>query len=155
MSAPATRSDPGATQDPVSPTETPPSKKTTFALRHVGHSSLDPRSASAAILPWILADVLRRSGCGDSGSGPGRPVYLCLAGPVARCVPAGDCSSGSVFVFEHRAVDFCNFAKARGDPRCFACLVRLQPDNGESKLACHVLRGETTQQVCRARCLVV
>uniref|UniRef100_A0A8C4WZD0 TBC1 (tre-2/USP6, BUB2, cdc16) domain family, member 1 n=2 Tax=Eptatretus burgeri TaxID=7764 RepID=A0A8C4WZD0_EPTBU len=147
MSAPASRPDPGATQDPVSPTETPRSKKTTFALRHVGHSSLDPRSASAAILPWILADVQRRSGCGDSGRGPGRPVYLRLAGPVARCVPAGDASSGSVFVFEHRAVDFCSFAKARRDPRCFACLVRLQPENAESKLACHVLRAETTQQV--------
>uniref|UniRef100_UPI00358FB262 TBC1 domain family member 4 isoform X2 n=1 Tax=Myxine glutinosa TaxID=7769 RepID=UPI00358FB262 len=153
MSAPKTCSDFGATQDPIAPMETPP-KETIFALRHVGHSSLDPRAASAAVLPWILADVRRRCESdrhhphgGDSGSGPGRPVSLRMADSVARCVPAGKGASGSVFLFEHRAVDFCSFAKARRDPRCFACLVRLQPENAESELACHVFRGETTEQV--------
>ncbi|XP_056411494.1 TBC1 domain family member 4 isoform X2 [Hyla sarda] len=121
-----------------------------FRLWYVGWSSLDRRT-SLPMLPWLVAEIRRRAerqeppGC----VAPCREVQLLLVAPHLRCVPALNGASGNtaVFIFEHKAQHIARFIHNSQDPSYFAYLIKTQPDNPESEMACHVFKAADPSQV--------
>ncbi|XP_012327472.2 TBC1 domain family member 4 isoform X2 [Aotus nancymaae] len=132
-----------------------------FRLWYVGGSCLDRRT-TLPMLPWLMAEIRRRSqkpeagGCGGPAA---REVILVLSAPFLRCVPApGAGASGgtspsaaqpnpAVFIFEHKAQHISRFIHNSHDLTYFAYLIKAQPDDPESQMACHVFRATDPNQV--------
>ncbi|XP_035152131.2 TBC1 domain family member 4 isoform X13 [Callithrix jacchus] len=132
-----------------------------FRLWYVGGSCLDRRT-TLPMLPWLMAEIRRRSqkpevgGCGGPAA---REVILVLSAPFLRCVPApgAGASGGSspsaaqpnpaVFIFEHKAQHISRFIHNSHDLTYFAYLIKAQPDDPESQMACHVFRATDPNQV--------
>lgn len=136
---------------PLQLEEETPNKPTDkkFRLWYVGWSSLDRRT-TLPMLPWLMAEIRRRSerqelpGC----SAPSREVQLLLGIPHLRCVPvACSVTSPAVFIFEHKAQHISRFIHNSTDLTYFAYLIKAQPDNPESEMACHVFRATDPNQV--------
>ncbi|XP_052641925.1 TBC1 domain family member 4 isoform X3 [Harpia harpyja] len=151
------------------PQPAPPGEKR-FRLWYVGSSCLDRRT-TLPMLPWLMAEIRRRGQRqepgGALGSGvPAREVLLLLGSPTLRCVPAGPASPGrpagpgpaagpgrpaspapAVFIFEHRAQHIARFIHNSHDLTYFAYLIKAQPDNPDSPMACHVFRATDPNQV--------
>ncbi|KAG9492108.1 hypothetical protein GDO78_000564 [Eleutherodactylus coqui] len=131
------------------PDPTPKGEKR-FRLWYVGWSSLDRRT-TLPMLPWLVAEIRRRAerqeppGC----VAPCREVQLLLVTPHLRCVPALNGASGNtaVFIFEHKAQNIARFIHNTQDPSYFAYLIKTQPDNPESEMACHVFKAADPSQV--------
>ncbi|XP_077014546.1 TBC1 domain family member 4 isoform X2 [Tamandua tetradactyla] len=132
-----------------------------FRLWYVGGSCLDRRT-TLPMLPWLMAEIRRRSQkpeAGGCGAPPAREVLLVLSAPFLRCVPAPDAGrSGatspaaaqpnpSVFIFEHKAQHISRFIHNSHDLTYFAYLIKAQPDDPESQMACHVFRATDPNQV--------
>uniref|UniRef100_A0A3P9KW04 TBC1 domain family member 4 n=1 Tax=Oryzias latipes TaxID=8090 RepID=A0A3P9KW04_ORYLA len=117
-----------------------------FALTYVGWCTLDRRT-TLPMLPWLVAEIRRRSEKG--GFGPvmqPREVQLLLHSPFIRCVPSSsNCSS--VFIFEHKAQLIARFIHNSNDLSYFSYLLRGQPDNPESEMSCHVFKAFDPNQV--------
>ncbi|XP_069061379.1 TBC1 domain family member 4 isoform X2 [Pleurodeles waltl] len=120
-----------------------------FRLWYVGWSSLDRRT-TLPMLPWLMAEIRRRSerqelpGC----SAPSREVQLLLGTPHLRCVPvACSVTNPAVFIFEHKAQHISRFIHNSTDLTYFAYLIKAQPDNPESEMACHVFKATDPNQV--------
>eukprot|EP00079_Xenopus_tropicalis_P008672 XP_002931984.2 PREDICTED: TBC1 domain family member 4 isoform X2 [Xenopus tropicalis] len=121
-----------------------------FHLWYIGWSSLDRRT-TLPMLPWLVAEIRRRAerqdppGC----AAPCREVNLLLVTPHIRCVPAlnGANANSAVFIFEHKAQHISRFIHNSQDPSYFAYLIKTQPDNPESEMACHVFKANTPRQV--------
>ncbi|MEE6470988.1 hypothetical protein FKM82_009131 [Ascaphus truei] len=121
-----------------------------FRLWYVGWSSLDRRT-SLPMLPWLVAEIRRRAerqeppGC----VAPCREVQLLLVTPHLRCVPTsnGAGANTAVFIFEHKAQHIARFIHNSQDPSYFAYLIKTQPDNPESEMACHVFKATDPSQV--------
>ncbi|XP_075887234.1 TBC1 domain family member 4 isoform X3 [Nelusetta ayraudi] len=117
-----------------------------FGLTYIGWSLLDRRT-TLPMLPWLVAEIRRRSEKGDCGPGvQPRDVQLLFNPPFLRCVPAS-CSNSSVFIFEHKAQLISRFIHNSNDLTYFAYLLRGQPDNPESEMSCHVFRAPEPKQV--------
>ncbi|XP_004416694.1 PREDICTED: TBC1 domain family member 4 isoform X6 [Odobenus rosmarus divergens] len=132
-----------------------------FRLWYVGGSCLDRRT-TLPMLPWLMAEIRRRSqkpeagGCGAPAT---REVLLVLSAPFLRCVPApgGGAAGGlgpaaaqpnpAVFIFEHKAQHISRFIHNSHDLTYFAYLIKAQPDDPESQVACHVFRATDPNQV--------
>ncbi|CAN9497580.1 unnamed protein product [Ophioblennius macclurei] len=116
-----------------------------FPLTYIGWSSLDRRT-TLPMLPWLVAEIRRRSERGDCGPVlQPRDVHLVLCPPFVRCVPSAS-SNASVFIFEHKAQLISRFIHNSNEHTYFAYLLRGQPDNPESEMSCHVFRtGEASQ----------
>ncbi|XP_027445182.2 TBC1 domain family member 4 isoform X4 [Zalophus californianus] len=129
-----------------------------FRLWYVGGSCLDRRT-TLPMLPWLMAEIRRRSqkpeagGCGAPAT---REVLLVLSAPFLRCVPApGVGAAGpaaaqpnpAVFIFEHKAQHISRFIHNSHDLTYFAYLIKAQPDDPESQVACHVFRATDPNQV--------
>ncbi|XP_067419343.1 TBC1 domain family member 4 isoform X2 [Emydura macquarii macquarii] len=127
-----------------------------FKLWYVGWSCLDRRT-TLPMLPWLMAEIRRRSQRQEPGgplgsSVPPREVQLLLGSPNLRCVPAtSSCSPASaspaVFIFEHKAQHISRFIHNSHDLTYFAYLIKAQPDNPESQMVCHVFRATDPNQV--------
>ncbi|XP_060247518.1 TBC1 domain family member 4 isoform X4 [Meriones unguiculatus] len=132
-----------------------------FRLWYVGGSCLDRRT-TLPMLPWLMAEIRRRSQkpeAGGCGASPAREVLLVLSAPFLRCVPApgagvgGGAGSGvaqpstGVFIFEHKAQHISRFIHNSHDLTYFAYLIKAQPDDPESQMACHVFRATDPNQV--------
>ncbi|KAM9320504.1 TBC1 domain family member 4 [Gastrophryne carolinensis] len=136
-------------EEPSAPDRSPKGEKR-FCLWYVGWSSLDRRT-TLPMLPWLVAEIRRRAerqeppGC----VAPCREVHLLLVAPHLRCVPALNGASGNsaVFIFEHKAQHIARFIHNSRDPSYFAYLIKTQPDNPESEMACHVFRASDPSQV--------
>ncbi|XP_043852089.1 TBC1 domain family member 4 isoform X3 [Dromiciops gliroides] len=130
-----------------------------FRLWYVGWSCLDRRT-TLPMLPWLMAEIRRRSQKPEPGTA--REVLLLLSSPYLRCVPAPSVSSAgsggspstpgplpnpSVFIFEHKAQHISRFIHNSHDLTYFAYLIKAQPDNPESQMACHVFRATDPNQV--------
>uniref|UniRef100_A0A671RI73 TBC1 domain family member 4 n=1 Tax=Sinocyclocheilus anshuiensis TaxID=1608454 RepID=A0A671RI73_9TELE len=116
-----------------------------FALWYMGWSSLDKRT-TLPMLPWLVAEIRRKSEKNESGPAQAREVQLYLSPPLIRCVPANS-SNPSVFIFEHKAQFISRFIHNSHDLSYFAYLIRSQPDNPESEMACHVFKACDPNQV--------
>ncbi|XP_008280269.1 TBC1 domain family member 4 isoform X7 [Stegastes partitus] len=117
-----------------------------FALTYIGWSSLD-RRATLPMLPWLVAEIRRRSEKGDCGPVmQPREVQLVLCPPFVRCVPSSS-NNSSVFIFEHKAQLISRFIHNSNDLTYFAYLLRGQPDNPESEMSCHVFKAGDPNQV--------
>ncbi|XP_040003745.1 TBC1 domain family member 4 isoform X4 [Xiphias gladius] len=117
-----------------------------FCLSYVGWSSLDRRT-TLPMLPWLVAEIRRRSEKGDcSPVVQPREVQLVLNPPFLRCVPSGS-NNSSVFIFEHKAQLVSRFIHNSNDLTYFAYLLRGQPDNPESEMSCHVFKARDPNQV--------
>ncbi|KAM8976428.1 TBC1 domain family member 4 isoform 2-T2 [Pelodytes ibericus] len=121
-----------------------------FRLWYVGWSSLDRRT-TLPMLPWLVAEIRRRA---ERQEPPGfvtpcREVQLLLVAPHLRCVPAlnGASANTAVFIFEHKAQHIARFIHNTQDPSYFAYLIKTQPDNPESEMACHVFKATDPSQV--------
>ncbi|KAF7215440.1 transcript variant X4, partial [Nothobranchius furzeri] len=111
-----------------------------FVLTYIGWSSLDRRT-TLPMLPWLVAEIRRRSERGDGGPVmQPREVQLLLHPPFVRCVPSNS-SNSSVFIFEHKAQLISRFIHNSNDLSYFAYLLRGQPDNPESEMSCHVFKA--------------
>uniref|UniRef100_A0A6Q2ZI13 TBC1 domain family member 4 n=1 Tax=Esox lucius TaxID=8010 RepID=A0A6Q2ZI13_ESOLU len=121
-----------------------------FALWYIGWSSLDRRT-TLPMLPWLVAEIRRKSEKNESGreTGPiqAREVQIVLTPPFIRCVPSNKTANSSVFIFEHKAQFISRFIHNSNDLTYFAYLIRSQPDNPESEMACHVFRANDPNQV--------
>ncbi|XP_054231207.1 TBC1 domain family member 4 isoform X5 [Homo sapiens] len=132
-----------------------------FRLWYVGGSCLDHRT-TLPMLPWLMAEIRRRSQkpeAGGCGAPAAREVILVLSAPFLRCVPApGAGVSGgtspsatqpnpAVFIFEHKAQHISRFIHNSHDLTYFAYLIKAQPDDPESQMACHVFRATDPSQV--------
>ncbi|XP_032352759.1 TBC1 domain family member 4 isoform X1 [Camelus ferus] len=132
-----------------------------FRLWYVGSSCLDRRT-TLPMLPWLMAEIRRRSQkpeAGGCGAPAAREVLLVLSAPVLRCVPApGAGTAGgfgpgaaqpnpAVFIFEHKAQHISRFIHNSHDLTYFAYLIKAQPDDPESQMACHVFRATDPNQV--------
>ncbi|XP_037064247.1 TBC1 domain family member 4 isoform X2 [Peromyscus leucopus] len=132
-----------------------------FRLWYVGGSCLDRRT-TLPMLPWLMAEIRRRSQkpeAGGCGAPAAREVLLVLSAPFLRCVPApgagvgGAAGSGTVqphtgvFIFEHKAQHISRFIHNSHDLTYFAYLIKAQPDDPESQMACHVFRATDPNQV--------
>ncbi|XP_040608102.1 TBC1 domain family member 4 isoform X5 [Mesocricetus auratus] len=132
-----------------------------FRLWYVGGSCLDRRT-TLPMLPWLMAEIRRRSQkpeAGGCGAPAAREVLLVLSAPFLRCVPApgagvgGGAGSGTVqpntgvFIFEHKAQHISRFIHNSHDLTYFAYLIKAQPDDPESQMACHVFRATDPNQV--------
>ncbi|XP_028655442.1 TBC1 domain family member 4 isoform X2 [Erpetoichthys calabaricus] len=117
-----------------------------FRLWYMGWSSLDSR-VTMPMLPWLMAEIRRRSEKSEAGATQQREVLLSLTPPLVRCVPAANNSSSSVFIFEHKAHNIFKFIRNSHDLIHFAYLIRTQPDNPESEMACHVFKACDPEQV--------
>ncbi|XP_045423581.1 TBC1 domain family member 4 isoform X2 [Lemur catta] len=132
-----------------------------FRLWYVGGSCLDRRT-TLPMLPWLMAEIRRRSQkpeAGGCGAPAAREVLLVLSAPLLRCVPApGAGPSGgtspaaaqpnpAVFIFEHKAQHISRFIHNSHDLTYFAYLIKAQPDDPESQMACHVFRATDPNQV--------
>ncbi|XP_067300069.1 TBC1 domain family member 4 isoform X2 [Pseudorasbora parva] len=116
-----------------------------FALSYMGWSSLDSRT-TLPMLPWLVAEIRRKSEKNEPGPAQAREVQLCLSPPLIRCVPANS-SNPSVFIFEHKAQFVSRFIHNSHDLSYFAYLIRSQPENPESEMACHVFKACDPNQV--------
>ncbi|KAL2081311.1 hypothetical protein ACEWY4_023164 [Coilia grayii] len=116
-----------------------------FGLWYMGWSSLDRRT-TLPMLPWLVAEIRRKSEKNESGPGQAREVILTLMPPLIRCVPATS-NNASVFIFEHKAQYISRFIHNSNDLTYFAYLIRSQPDNPESEMACHVFKACDPNQV--------
>uniref|UniRef100_A0A8C2D2C0 TBC1 domain family member 4 n=1 Tax=Cyprinus carpio TaxID=7962 RepID=A0A8C2D2C0_CYPCA len=116
-----------------------------FALCYMGWSSLDRRT-TLPMLPWLVAEIRRKSEKNESGPAQAREVQLYLSPPLIRCVPANS-SNLSAFIFEHKAQFISRFIHNSHDLSHFAYLIRSQPDNPESEMACHVFKACDPNQV--------
>lgn len=152
---------------PAQPGATKPGDKR-FRLWYVGGSCLDRRT-TLPMLPWLMAEIRRRSQkpeTGGCGAPAAREVLLVLSAPFLRCVPApgagvaGGSGSGTlqsntgVFIFEHKAQHISRFVHNSHDLTYFAYLIKAQPDDPESQMACHVFRATDPNQAsfgCRGR----
>lgn len=152
---------------PAQPGATKPGDKR-FRLWYVGGSCLDRRT-TLPMLPWLMAEIRRRSQkpeAGGCGAPAAREVLLILSAPFLRCVPApgagvgGGAGSGAVqpntgvFIFEHKAQHISRFIHNSHDLTYFAYLIKAQPDDPESQMACHVFRATDPNQVsfeCQGR----
>ncbi|XP_030301073.1 TBC1 domain family member 4 isoform X2 [Calypte anna] len=144
-----------------------PAGEKRFRLWYVGWSCLDRRT-TLPMLPWLMAEIRRRGQrlepASALGSGvPAREVLLLLGSPTLRCVPAGPASPGrptgsgsgsgpaspasTVFIFEHKAQHITRFVHNSHDLTYFAYLIKAQPDNPDSPVACHVFRATDPNQV--------
>ncbi|GAB1299147.1 TBC1 domain family member 4 [Apodemus speciosus] len=145
---------------PAQPGATKPGDKR-FRLWYVGGSCLDRRT-TLPMLPWLMAEIRRRSQkpeAGGCGAPAAREVILVLSAPFLRCVPApgagvgGGAGSGAVqpntgvFIFEHKAQHISRFIHNSHDLTYFAYLIKAQPDDPESQMACHVFRATDPNQV--------
>ncbi|XP_064030081.1 TBC1 domain family member 4 isoform X1 [Pogoniulus pusillus] len=140
------------------PAPAPPPGEKRFRLWYVGSSCLDRRT-TLPMLPWLVAEIRRRGQRqepgGTLGSGvPAREVLLLLGWPTLRCVPAGPGSPGrpgspapTVFIFEHKPQHISRFIHNSHDLTYFAYLIKAQPDNPDSLMACHVFRATDPNQV--------
>ncbi|KAM6446173.1 TBC1 domain family member 4 isoform 2-T2 [Liasis olivaceus] len=119
-----------------------------FRLWYVGCSCLD-RRATLPMLPWLMAEVRRRSQKPEPGAAPAREVLLLLGAPTLRCVPcsAAGAPGPAVFIFEHRAQHISRFIHNSHDLTYFAYLIKAQPDDPDSPVACHVFRATDPNQV--------
>ncbi|XP_041054884.1 TBC1 domain family member 4 isoform X2 [Carcharodon carcharias] len=118
-----------------------------FTLWYMGCSTLDHRT-TLPMLPWLTAEIRRRCEKQEAGSSlAAREVQLTLAPPLIRCVPQATSSNASVFIFEHKAQHVTRFIHNSHDLTYFAYLIRTQPDNPESEMACHVFRATDPNQV--------
>ncbi|KAL1780537.1 TBC1 domain family member 4 isoform X3 [Sigmodon hispidus] len=132
-----------------------------FRLWYVGGSCLDRRT-TLPMLPWLMAEIRRRSQkpeAGGCGAPAAREVLLVLSAPFLRCIPApgagvgGGAGSGTVqpntgvFIFEHKAQHISRFIHNSHDLTYFAYLIKAQPDDPESQMACHVFRATDPNQV--------
>ncbi|XP_078077706.1 TBC1 domain family member 4 isoform X2 [Mustelus asterias] len=118
-----------------------------FTLWYMGCSTLDRRT-TLPMLPWLMAEIRRRCEKQEAGSSlAAREVLLTLAPPLIRCVPQATSSNSSVFIFEHKAQHVTRFIHNSHDLTYFAYLIRTQPDNPESEMACHVFRATDPNQV--------
>nr|XP_005167834.1 TBC1 domain family member 4 isoform X4 [Danio rerio] len=116
-----------------------------FALWYMGWSALDRRT-TLPMLPWLVAEIRRKSEKNESGPTQAREVQLHLSPPLIRCVPASS-SNPSVFIFEHKAQFISRFIHNSHDLSYFAYLIRSQPENPESEMACHVFKACDPNQV--------
>ena len=111
--------------------------------------------------PWLMAEIRRRSQkpeAGGCGAPAAREVLLVLSAPFLRCVPApgvgATAGSGptaaqpnpAVFIFEHKAQHISRFIHNSQDLTYFAYLIKAQPDDPESQMACHVFRAADPNQ---------
>ncbi|XP_054979654.1 TBC1 domain family member 4 isoform X2 [Sorex araneus] len=129
-----------------------------FWLWYVGGSCLDRRT-TLPMLPWLMAEIRRRSQKPEAGGGgapAAREVLLVLSAPWVRCVPAGPAGgvgpaaappSSAVFIFEHKAQHISRFIHNSHDLTYFAYLIKAQPDDPESQMVCHVFRATDPNQV--------
>lgn len=153
MEQPSSQGEPLPFSHPLEPQPDPqagkaPSEKR-FKLWYVGCSCLDRRT-TLPMLPWLVADIRRRSQRSQEPSSvPPREVLLLLGSPHLRCVPAVGSSAANpaVFIFEHRAQDVARFIHNSHDLTYFAYLVKAQPDDPESHMACHVFKATHPDQV--------
>ncbi|XP_070770388.1 TBC1 domain family member 4 isoform X5 [Enoplosus armatus] len=124
----------------------PPKLDRGFALTYIGWSSLDRRT-TLPMLPWLVAEIRRRTERGDFGPVvQPREVQLILNPPFVRCVPSNS-NNSSVFIFEHKAQLISRFIHNSNDLTYFAYLLRGQPDNPESEMSCHVFKACDPNQV--------
>ncbi|KAM9049741.1 TBC1 domain family member 4 isoform 1-T1 [Megaptera novaeangliae] len=145
---------------PAQPGQGKPGDKR-FRLWYVGGSCLDRRT-TLPMLPWLMAEIRRRSQkpeAGGCGAPAPREVLLVLSAPFLRCVPApGAGAAGgfgptaaqpnpAVFIFEHKAQHISRFIHNSHDLTYFAYLIKAQPDDPESQMACHVFRATDPNQV--------
>ncbi len=129
----------------------PPKSDRRFALTYIGWSSLDRRT-TLPMLPWLVAEIRRRSEKGDCGPVvQPREVQLILSPPLVRCVPSSS-NNSSVFIFEHKAQLVSRFIHNSNDLTYFAYLLRGQPDNPESEMSCHVFKAGDPNQVGLPKC---
>jgi len=119
-----------------------------FALCYMGWSSLDSRT-TLPMLPWLVAEIRRKSEKNEPGPAQAREVQLTLSPSLIRCVPSNS-SNPSVFIFEHKAQFISRFIHNSHDLSYFAYLIRSQPENPESEMACHVFKACDPNQVCLA-----
>uniref|UniRef100_A0A8C0X0Z2 TBC1 domain family member 4 n=1 Tax=Castor canadensis TaxID=51338 RepID=A0A8C0X0Z2_CASCN len=132
-----------------------------FRLWYVGGSCLDRRT-TLPMLPWLMAEIRRRSQkpeAGGCGAPAAREVLLVLSAPFLRCVPAPGAGvaggagpavtlpNPAVFIFEHKAQHISRFIHNSQDLTYFAYLIKAQPDDPESQMACHVFRATDPNQV--------
>ncbi|XP_006913851.2 TBC1 domain family member 4 isoform X1 [Pteropus alecto] len=132
-----------------------------FRLWYVGGSCLDRRT-TLPMLPWLMAEIRRRSQkpeAGGCGAPAAREVLLVLSAPFLRCVPAPGAGAAvgsgpaaaqpnpAVFIFEHKAQHISRFIHNSQDLTYFAYLIKAQPDDPESQMACHVFRAIDPNQV--------
>ncbi|XP_059198854.1 TBC1 domain family member 4 isoform X3 [Centropristis striata] len=118
----------------------PPKSDRGFALTYIGWSTLDRRT-TLPMLPWLVAEIRRKSEKGDCGPVvQPREVQLALNPPFIRCVPSNS-NNSSVFIFEHKAQLISRFIHNSNDLTYFAYLLRGQPDNPESEMSCHVFKA--------------
>nr|XP_057938399.1 TBC1 domain family member 4 isoform X2 [Doryrhamphus excisus] len=124
-----------------------------FALTYIGWSTLDRRT-TLPMLPWLVAEIRRRSERGDCGPAmQPREVQLVLHSHLLRCVPCSSSSSSSssnnysVFIFEHKAQHISRFLHNSNDLTYFAYLLRAHPDNPEGEMSCHVFKAGDPNQV--------
>ncbi|XP_069736174.1 TBC1 domain family member 4 isoform X2 [Phaenicophaeus curvirostris] len=125
------------------PEPQPPAEKR-FRLWYVGSSCLDRRT-TLPMLPWLVAEIRRRGQRQEPGGA--REVLLLLGSPTLRCVPAGPGPAPAVFIFEHKAQHIARFIHNSHDLTYFAYLIKAQPDNPDSPMACHVFRATDPNQV--------
>ncbi|KAK7154235.1 hypothetical protein R3I94_007554 [Phoxinus phoxinus] len=111
----------------------------------MGWSSLDRRT-TLPMLPWLVAEIRRKSEKNEPGPAQAREVQLNLSPSLIRCVPANS-SNPSVFIFEHKAQFISRFIHNSHDLSYFAYLIRSQPENPESEMACHVFKACDPNQV--------
>uniref|UniRef100_A0A8C5BTD7 TBC1 domain family, member 4 n=1 Tax=Gadus morhua TaxID=8049 RepID=A0A8C5BTD7_GADMO len=123
----------------------PPKSDKRFSLWYIGSSALDRRT-TLPMLPWLVAEIRRKSEKNDSGPIQAREVQLVLIPPFIRCVPSNNANS-SVFIFEHKAQLISRFIHNSNDLTYFAYLIRGQQDNPESQMSCHVFKACDPNQV--------
>lgn len=138
-------------ESPEEKENSPPKSEKRFWLSYIGWSSLDRRT-TLPMLPWLVAEIRRKSEKGDCGPTVlSREVQLVLNPPFVRCVPANS-NNSSVFIFEHKAQLISRFIHNSNDLAYFAYLMKGQPDNPESEMSCHVFKAFDPNQVCRIYC---
>lgn len=119
-----------------------------FRLWYVGCSCLDRRT-TLPMLPWLVAEIRRRGQKQEASSAVApREVLLLLGSPTLRCVPsaAAPGPSPAVFIFEHKAQHISRFIHNSHDLTYFAYLIKAQPDDPESHMACHVFKASDPNQ---------
>uniref|UniRef100_A0AAR2L9S7 TBC1 domain family member 4 n=1 Tax=Pygocentrus nattereri TaxID=42514 RepID=A0AAR2L9S7_PYGNA len=122
-----------------------PKPERSFSLFYMGWCTLDRRT-TLPMLPWLVAEIRRRGERNEPGPAQARQVQLSLCPPLIRCVPASS-SNASVFIFEHKAQFISRFIHNSHDLSYFAYLIRSQPEDPESEMACHVFKAGEPNQV--------
>ncbi|CAI5771714.1 TBC1 domain family member 4 isoform X4 [Podarcis lilfordi] len=133
--------------DPLQGVGKAPSGEKRFRLWYVGWSCLDRRT-TLPMLPWLVAEIRRRSQKQEPSAVPAREVLLLLGSPNLRCIPsASSAANPAVFIFEHKAQHIARFIHNSHDLTYFAYLIKAQPDDPESPMACHVFKATDPSQV--------